>query len=162
MRILRLTFLFALIAGFVGLSSCKKDKDADPTIQEAQLKLLTGNSETGKTWTVSQVRFGPGNQDRTAEYAGMAIKLKGKYSATNTTINYEVTGRPDLSPWPASGTLSFDENEPENLLIREDGMDFTYSLTENQLSLNFTYSGDGYPGRISAVEGTWAISFTSN
>src|SRR5688572_16857488 len=107
MRILRLTFLFAIISGFVGLSSCKKDKDADPSIQEAQLKLLTGNSETGKTWTVSQVRFGPGNTDRTAEYAGMAIKLKGKYSGTTTTFTYEVTGRPDLSPWPASGSWSF-------------------------------------------------------
>lgn len=163
MRILRLTFLFALIAGFVGLSSCKPDEKSDPSVEEAQLKLLTGNSETGKKWNVSKVRFGPGlATDRTAEYSGMAITFKGKYSGANTSLNYEVTGRPNLSPWPASGTWSFDENAPENLFMRDDNVSFTYSLTANQLSLDFTYAGAGFPGRISAVEGTWSILLTSN
>jgi len=169
MRILRLTFLFTLIGGSFWLSSCKSTSGAEPSIEEAQLKLLAGTGT--KTWTTSQVRFGAGNTDRTSEYSGMKITIKGTFSSTATSYSYEVTGKPSVSPWSTSGTWAFDSNDPESVVIRltdkggnTENLPITYSITQNQLQLNFTYSGGGYDqsGRVSAVEGTWIFLFTSN
>ena len=163
MRLLKLTYFAALSFIFLAISSCNPEKDAEPSVFEAQLKLLSANTDTGKPWTVSQVRFGAGNTDRTSEYSGMTLTVKGKFVDLSAKYPYEVAGRPQLSPWPASGTWSFDPNEPQNLIIRtEDNIPMTYSVVDGKLQLQFTYSGSGYAGRTSAVEGTWIFLFTSN
>ena len=157
MKFVRLSFLPALIIGLISFASCDKSDPPEPSVEEAQLALLS------KPWTVSEVRFGSGNTDRTAEYSGMTLTISGTFS-DGGTYNYSLAGRPSLSPWPASGTWTFDLNDPENLVIRtEDNLAITYSVTEGQLQLVFTYAGAGYAGpRISAVEGTWTFLFTSN
>jgi hypothetical protein len=162
MKFLRLTFLIALIGGLSFMTSCNKGSDPEPSVEEAQLKLLS------KTWTVSQVKFGPGNTDVTADYTSpnpMKLTIGGTFnSAPGTTYTYSLTGRPaspKKSPWPASGTWKFDTNAPETLIIRtEDNLQISYTVTASQLQLIFTYAGPGYTGRTSAVEGNWTFLFT--
>lgn len=155
MKFVRLSFLPALIIVLISFASCDKGNPPEPSIEEAQLKLMT------KTWTVSEVRFGSGNTDRTQEYTGMTLTISGTF-AEGGTYNYAASGRPSLSPWPANGTWTFDTNDPENLIIRtEDNLPISYSVVDNKLQLVFTYAGSGY-SRISAVEGTWTFLFTGN
>lgn len=124
------------------------------SIEIEQLDKLSG------VWTVSQVRFGSGNTDRTSEYIGMSLTFTGTF-VNDGTYNYSVANRPSLSPWPASGTWKFDKNNPENLIIRtEDNMPMTYSVTTSQLQIIFTYAGSGYNARTQAVEGTWTFLFS--
>ena len=157
MKFLQLTFLVALIGGLGLLTSCKPDEKVVPSIEEVQFKLLS------KEWTVSEVRFGPGSTDRSTEYDGMKLTISDESSASIGVYDYFVSGRPALSPWPEKGTWSFDENEPESLIMRiDDGLAVSYLVTSNQLQLSFNYTGAGFAGRVSAVEGNWIFLFTSN
>ena len=162
MKFVRLSFIPAVIIVLISFSSCDKSNPPEPSVEEAQLKLLS------KTWTISaskgsKVEFGSGSTDRTSEYEGMTLTISGTFSEGGT-YNYTVATRPSLSPWPANGTWTFDLNDPENLVIRtEDNIPMTYSVVDNKLQLVFTYSGAGYTGpRISAVEGSWIFLFSSN
>jgi len=133
------------------ISSCKGGKDSEPSIEEVQFKLLSS-----KTWTISQVSFGSGNLNKTSEYSGMTLKFEGSSSGGT----YTVTGRPTLSPWPASGNWEFDANDPENIVIRlNDTLPMTYSVTAAQLQLTFVYSGAGFAGRAAVVEGSGIVLF---
>jgi hypothetical protein len=157
MRFIRIAFIPVLLIVLIGFSSCEPDPTPEPSIEEAQLKLLTS-----KTWTIdkaksAKVEFGSGTP-RTDEYEGMTLTISGTFSEGGT-YNYTVSNRPSLSAWPASGTWTFDANDPENLIIRtEDNIPMTYSVTESQLQLVFNYAGAGY-ARTSAVEGSWIFLF---
>jgi hypothetical protein len=159
MKFLRLTFLVALIGCLTFFTSCDEGGGKKLSIEETQFLALS------KTWTVTEVRFGSGNTDRTAEYTatGMTLTISGDFVDPTSAYQYTITGRPSLSPWPASGTWTFDPNDPETLIIRaEDNLPITYSVTETELQLTFNYTGAGYPARVSAVEGSWTFLFTAN
>src|SRR5690349_3242959 len=123
MRFLRIGFLFALITGFIGFSSCGPSNPPEPSVEEAQLKLLS------KTWTVSEVRFGSANTNRTSEYTGMTLTISGDFNATANEYDYSRNVLSVISPWPKSGKWSFDANDPESLIIRKnDNLPITYSV----------------------------------
>lgn len=156
MKFLRLTFLVAVMGCLALFTSCDEGGGKKLTIEETQLLALS------KTWTVSEVRF-EGTSDRTAEYSGMTLTVGGTFVDPTTVYDYSLTNRPTLSPWPVSGTWTFDVNDPETLIIRtEDSLPISYSVTDDQLQLTFNYTGPGYSGRVSAVEGSWIFLFTAN
>lgn len=156
MKLLKLTFFIALIGAFLGFSSCGSNNNPDPSIEEAQLKKLVG------TWVINKAQFA-GSTDSRTEYAGMTLTLTGTFdSAPGATYEYSLSGRPTLSPWPASGTWRFEENDPESLIIRtEDDLLITYLVTANTLQLSFDYEGKGagYAGRTSAINDDWIFLF---
>lgn len=153
---MKITFLIALIGAFLGFSSCGSDPSPAPSIEEAQLKLLTGS------WVINKAQFGSSTDHRT-EYDGMTLTISGTFNATpGTKYTYTLTGRPSKSPWPPSGQWEFEQNDPETLILRtEDNLLMTYSVTENNLQLSFDYTdkGDGYDGRISAINDNWIFLF---
>lgn len=160
MKLIRYCFIPALFIGLISFSSCDKGGAPEPSVEETQHKLLSG------TWTISQVRFGAGNTDRTSEYTGMKLTLSGDFSSNNEYA-YSRTTLAQISPLSKSGKWGFDTNDPENIVIlltdennASLNIPVTYSVTETQLQLVFTYSGAGYAGRVSAVEGTWTFGFT--
>ena len=159
MKFLRLTVLVAFIGGLGLFSSCKPKEVIEPSIEEAQLKLLS------KTWNLNSATFGPGS-DRTSDYTGMTLTLSGTFNSTpGTKYNYSRSSLTVTSPWPSSGTWAFEPNDPANLIIRtEDNLLITYNVTATTLILSFDYTsmGAGYPGRVSSINDTWEFVFTSN
>jgi len=157
MKFLRFSVLMALIAGFGILSSCKKGDDPEPSIQEKNLGLMTD------TWVVTSVTYE--GQPSSVDYTGMTITISGTFNATSNTYNYTMGNRPvgKLTPWPASGTWSFDETLPQSIVIRnDDDLPMGYTVTDDLLQFDFTYTGDGYTGRTSVVEGDWVFVFEPN
>jgi hypothetical protein len=156
MKFLRLTFLITLIAGLGLISSCGPGNDPDPSIQETNLALMS------KTWVVDEVILDNNfASPKTSEYTGMTITISGTFNAATNEYDYTMTNRPSLSPWPASGTWSFSETDPEDIIIRHDtnDLEMNYSVTANSLTISFDYTGDGFAGRTGVVEGNWSFSF---
>ncbi|MBX2942171.1 MAG: hypothetical protein KF860_07480 [Cyclobacteriaceae bacterium] len=130
---------------------CKKDSGPGETVEDVQLKKLS------KTWNVTSVKLD--NLDQTG-YDNFALTLSG--TAGSTSFGYSVAGRPALGPWLSSGQWKFGAI-PETQIIRDpdtgDELDMTYSVTDTQLQILFTFIGDGYQGRVSNVKGQWVFTF---
>jgi len=120
-------------------------------IEDLQLEKLS------KTWSATSVKLD--NVDQ-AGYDNFALTISG--TAGSSSFGYSVTGRPPLSPWPSTGQWKYGVS-PETQIIRDpstgDELDITYSVTNSQLQIIFTFTGDGYQGRISNVKGQWIFIF---
>jgi hypothetical protein len=144
------------LAIMLGYSGCK-GKDPDPTpVDEQQLALL---SATWKVGTAGNVTLD--NVSKKADYAAFQLVLTGTPGAT--TFGYTTTGRPPLSAWPSSGDWKFD-TAVETSIIRDPGnatkeLNVSYTVTETQLELTFTYNGAG-EARTSDVTGVWVFTLT--
>ncbi len=148
--------VFGILVGFLALQSCKKDDGPGQSIEDIQLGKLQ------KTWTTTSVTLDGTVQDATnnADYSNFTLTLSGTAGATS--FGYSAAGRPALSPWPPSGNWSFGAS-PETQIIRDPGtgdeLAITYSVTDTQLQITFTFSGAGYPARTSNVKGQWVFTF---
>jgi hypothetical protein len=147
-----------LLAGvFVGVlllhSGCKDKGNNTPPPEDVQLGKLS------KTWKASAVTLDGTNQ--MANYQNFQLTISGTPGQTANGFNYSVTGRPSLSPWPASGTFKFG-SDVATQLIRDDGLPITYAVTDVtpvQLQITFNYSGSGIAGRVNQVQGNWVMTF---
>lgn len=121
------------------------------SIEDFQLGKLS------KTWSATSVKLD--NVDQTG-YDNFVLTISG--TAGSSTFGYSVTGRPVLGPWLSSGQWKFGAS-PETQIIRDsntgDELDMTYSVTDTQLQITFTFTGDGYSGRVSNVKGQWVFTF---
>src|SRR6187455_3391774 len=106
------------------LSGCSKEND--PSEKEKQLNSISG------TWKISSAALD--GQDVTAEFAGFEVTFSG--SPTADLFTYGVTGRLDVSPWPAGGTWRFGSDLSN--IIRDPGtadeLLINYSITASQLT----------------------------
>ena len=150
--------VLSIIIGTVVLFSCG-GSDPKPTVQEVQLKKLA------KTWTLTSVTLDGVNKKTSTEYNNFKLNLSGTYSssAPDAEYNYSVSGRPQLGAWPASGKWKFSTSAPETSIIRDNAsaneLNITYALNGDELTITFTYSGDGFAGRTSIVQGQWEMTF---
>lgn len=144
----------------VFLISCKSEPD--PSVQEVQLKKLV------KTWTLTSVQLDGVDKKTSTEYNNFKISISGVYNAAtpDAEYTYSVSGRPQLSPWPASGKWKFGTGSPQTQIIRDAGstdkeLTLTYSIQENplQLTISFNYQGAGIANRTSIVKGEWEMVF---
>jgi len=132
---------------------CKKEKGPGQSIEDIQLGKLS------KTWTMTPSSV---TLDGTVQpgYDNFTLTLSG--TAGSTSFGYSTAGRPTTSPWPSSGNWSFGTT-PETEIIRDpntqDVLNMTYSVTDTQLQIIFNFTGAGYPGRISNVNGQWIFVF---
>ncbi|MFN8341959.1 MAG: hypothetical protein U0V64_09855 [Cyclobacteriaceae bacterium] len=149
-RILFLAFAIAL----TGLSSCKKGSDPAPDPAAEQLKKLS------KTWKVSTVT--QGGTDVTASYTAFTLTVSGTAGAAS--FGYVTTNRPALSPWPSSGSWNFGTTIATDIVrdkATADELPITYSVSDTQLQLSFTFNGNGYQGsRVNNVGGNWIFTLT--
>ena len=166
MKLLRLTFLMALIGGFFGFSSCGPNNNVEPSIEEAQLKKLNNT----KGWIVTKAELN--NNDYLADYTGFKIVFEGTYTADGGTYTYTLSNRPVAtvakpglkSPWPKnSGKWKFGA-PASSVIIRESDpadvafmQEIEYTITTDKLQLDFIYVGDGYSAK---VDGAWHMEFT--
>ncbi len=146
--------LMGIVFGTILISQgCKKKTGPGQTTEDIQLGKLS------KTWTKSSVKLD--DVDQTG-YDNFTLTVSG--TAGNTSFGYKTAGRPTLSSWPSEGTWSFGTS-PETQIIRDpntqDELNITYSVTDTQLQITYSFNGTGYPntGRTSNVKGVWVFTF---
>lgn len=151
--------MLALLGLLITYSSCGGGGGNEKPIQEVQLEKLS------KTWKLTGVTLD--GASRNTEYsanAANAMTLTITGSPTATSYAYTTANRPSLSPWKASGTWAYGTDvatqivrDPDNAT---DKLDITYSVTETQLQMTFTFNGNGYANtREEVVKGVWVFTF---
>lgn len=150
---LRIVFLVAILAGLAALESCKKKPGPGESIEDQQLGKLSN------TWNVTRVELD--GVDKTADYANFKLTISGTAGATS--FGYSRSGATQLNPWPSSGNWSFGANPTSDIIRDKDTADelpLTYSVTDTNLQITFSYNGAGYPaGRTANVKGSWIFEF---
>ena len=144
-----------IMLGLTGLilSGCSNE-DPAPSKKEKQLNKLSD------TWVVTSVTMDGG--DVTPEYAAFELTLSG--TANSAVFAYGVIGRPLLSPWPSGGTWNFGSDITTEI-TRDPGtpdqLQMIYSVTDTQLIVEFSFSGEGYnaPTRVNSAAGDWIYTF---
>jgi hypothetical protein len=149
LRILSILFVSAVLLTYMGC----KDKNTDPPpVTDVQFDKLN------KTWKMTGVSLD--GTDKKADYTGFQLTLSG--TKGTPPFNYATSGRPSLSPWPASGKWDFGA-APETQMIRDkrtaDELAMTYAVTESTLTISFTFNGTGYAARTGVVKGAWIYTF---
>lgn len=156
MNKLRLPF-FLLTLVWIAIG-CGED-EPKPTVQELTLPKLV------KTWTLTAITLDNVNKKTANEYNNFKLNLSGVYAKAtpDAEYNYSVSGRTQLSPWPASGKWKFDTTSPETTIVRDKGTDnelqMTYKVTDISLEITFNYQGTGIAGRSTVVKGQWVMTF---
>lgn len=134
------------------LSACGSDESISS--QEKQLKKLSA------TWVLTNATVD--GTDYTNEYSDFELTLSG--SSNSSVYAYGVLGRPEISPWPSGGTWVFGADVKTTItrdLGTSDQLAIAYSVTDSQLSITFSFSGDGYESsRVNSVSGNWTYTFS--
>ncbi len=149
MKSLRILLAVALIGTLTTFSGCKSNSGPGQTPQDAQLVKLS------KTWKFSKVTL-----DGTDQTGYNSFQLTVSGTAGQTTFGYSTTGRPSLSPWPASGTFTFVATPADAFstqLTRDDNLPITYAVSDTQLQITFNYTGAGFT-RVNNVKGNWIFT----
>lgn len=145
------SFKLLLTVAFIGVlflySGCGGSKKKDPDPADVQLTKLS------KTWKCTAATLDGSAQ---TGYTNFQLTLSG--TAGQKTFGYTTTGRPALSPWPASGTFTFG-TDVSTQVTRDDGLPITYAVTDAQLQITFNYTGAGIAGRVNQVKGNWVLTF---
>lgn len=160
MKYLQKTSILGLVL-LVLLTNCGGDDGDERSINDIQLEKLVA------TWNISNVTLD--NVNRTTDYPNFKLTISGTPGATS--FGYNTTGRGVNNPWPSSGNWRFGSNvETQIERIDDSGnpndpndddiVDITYAVTDTQLTLNFTFTGTGFPARTSNVNGDWVFTFT--
>ncbi|HMJ68946.1 MAG TPA: hypothetical protein VK508_08625 [Cyclobacteriaceae bacterium] len=145
-----------ILAVLLGYAGCKGTDNPPTPEDEVQLGKLSS------TWKVA----GNGTDvtldgsSRKSEYSNFQLTLTGTPGATS--FGYTTTGRPPLSAWPSSGSWNFGSTVATDV-VRDQGtskeVSMTYTVTDSQLELTFTYNGAG-EARTSDVTGVWVFRLT--
>ena len=137
--------LVALAVTMILISGCKDKNETTQTEEEKQIAKLTG------TWvlqTGSNAVTVAGN-DVSADWASFALTLgDGTYVSASPDS-------PEVWPLPPDRTWAFGASNL-NLLVRDDGIEITVSVTDTSLKLQFDYSASG--GRFAGIEGNWVFN----
>jgi hypothetical protein len=151
-RILSVLLVASLGLMYTGCKKSEEDGDAAEKVQLAKLEK--------KSWTVTNVTLG--TDDRTADFSGFTITFSDAFNTSNPKgpYTYALTGsHPSPSPWPLTGgKFRFGADATRELVRDDDGLPMTYTLSDTQLVISFTYSGTGF-GRTEQVGGNWKFTF---
>lgn len=151
----RTKFLIVLTLFLASASfwQCGSDPAPAKDPQDEQLEKLS------QTWKATSVTLDGVAQ---TNYGSFELTISG--TAGNPTFNFVTANRPagaKSSPWPASGTFTF-ETDFNTTVKRDDDVIFTYTVSATQLQLTFGYTCPtclGYDARTSNVNGQWSMTF---
>jgi hypothetical protein len=149
----KIVFAVAIVGSLMMSPGCKKHKPDPVPVTDQQIDLLSKGP-----WKVSTVTLD--DVDKKADYTAFQLTMTG--TKGTKTVNFNTSGRPSLSPWPANGNFTFDDTNPTTTMTRNDTppVVVTYTATATNLSMNFQFSGNGYTARIGNVKGQWKFTFT--
>lgn len=144
-----LYFALSLII-LMSTSTCDDDKGHAETVITSQMKKLAGK------WKASSV---------TLDHAPMIgwddFTISLSPVSSQEKLSYIVANNPYVTPWisAVTGSFTFDENDPENHLFREDGVHVQYEISEETLTMRFTHHINDIRGRVTGVGGDWEFTF---
>lgn len=146
-------FIMAILLGYSG---CGPPSEPEPTEEEVKLEALSSTWKVGANGNVTL-----DGKPKKTDYSNFQLVITGTPGATS--YQYTTSGRPALSPWPASGTWNFGNIISQDI-IRDKGnaskeVPMTYTVTDTQLEITFNYQGAG-EARTSEVKGTWIFTLT--
>jgi hypothetical protein len=149
-----------VLAVLLGYAGCGNNKTPEPSAEEQALTSLNSLWKVGSNGNVTL-----DGVSKKADYASFTLTLSG--SAGSSSYGYTTAGRPQLSPWPSSGSWVFlDVNDPSTGIKRDPGtpkelnpINYTVSPSGDQLEISFTYLGAGET-RNSKVQGAWVFTLT--
>jgi hypothetical protein len=145
------------LAVLLGYSGCGSKNNPGPSVEEVQLGKLTTVWKVGSTGDVTL-----GGVSKKADYSDFTLTLTGSVGAA--TYNYVKAGGPSLTPWPTSGTWKFGTDPEKDIIINPDNdtkkVNATYTVTDNTLQIQFSYSGAGEATRTNEVKGQWVFTLT--
>jgi hypothetical protein len=159
MKILRAISFLLVIVGLSTYMGCDGGGSPAPPVEDVQFDKLA------KTWNVTTVSFDGAQLDLTASgYTNFKLVLGG--TKGTPPFSYTTTGRPSVSPWPASGTWEFGSDVQSQIIryntIDDDELAISYTVTESTLTLTFSFLEDeGYNARPNQVRGPWIFTFTN-
>ncbi len=148
MKKLRILIIFLSLA--IMAIACKDENDP---VSEENIQL----EKLSSTWVATEVtkdEIGDGGYDN------FRLILSG--NPESQVFTYAVIGRPEMSPWLAGGTWRFG-SQVASQIVRDPGtvdeVQITYTLSETTLTLEFDFTGEGYPnGRTESLEGTYRFT----
>ena len=161
MKAFRAALSIAVLGSIIALSGCGGKGGNSEPISDKQFGLLS------KTWKVSSVKLG--GADSTAHWTNFTLTISGT-KGQESTYAYSCTSRPKLSVWKSSGSWTFGDcdanttsDDPSTQICRDDGAKITYTIDAagKNLQLQFTFTGQAYPGRVSNVSGDWTFNLTA-
>lgn len=168
-KILNLAASAGLLVALLTYSSCgPKPVEVLPVTDQQLQKLLSTPETSGSVtsvWTLTSASLD--GVVKTTDYTtNFKLTLKGTIGSPATSkFDYETPNPGNAtikrSPWNSTGSFTFDATSPANKVIRDDKTEVTYQVSETQLKLNFTFTGDGYTrnSRTEVVKGAWEFVF---
>jgi len=147
-----------VLAVLLGYAGCGNNKTVEPSEEEKALTELNSQWKVGSAGNVTL-----DGVSKKADYANFTLTLSG--SVGSTTYGYTTANRPQLSPWPSSGTWVFvDVNNPKSGIKRDPGtagkeVVINYTVSGDQLEISFNYTGGGET-RTNKVAGAWIFTLT--
>lgn len=143
-------FISAVTAGLMILTRCSDDDDKSSSTHDLQMAKLMGS------WNATSAQLDNIDKEGFHDFTVTLSPLPNE-----PKLSYVIAGNPYATPWPTviTGSLTFDEDQPEKYLIREDGVIIEYVVTGHDLSIRFTYTPSGAGGRMSGVGGDWTFDF---
>src|SRR5688572_29552825 len=139
--------LLAIASMALFFANCGSEGDSKKP-EEIELGKLS------KQWSIVSADLG--GTTRTADFTNFKLTLSGSFNSSSPAgpYDYDVSGnQPVLSPWPqapdgSGGTWEFSgtPNTDSGLILRSDDVGMTYTISNGQLTLQFTLDPDaGYP-----------------
>lgn len=175
-RILNLIGFVGLVGALVTYSSCGSTPEPELPQADQQLqKLLGTTARSGAAtldWSCTSATLD--GVDKTANYtSAFTITLSGEIAKTlaagaTASFNYTtakptyVASESPFSPWPKTGKFTFDKDAPATKVTRDDATAIQYSVSETELVMNFSFTGNGVDrsgGRTEVVKGAWIFKF---
>ncbi|MEQ9412391.1 MAG: hypothetical protein RIF39_01100 [Cyclobacteriaceae bacterium] len=147
MNLIKYCLVSVVFLSALSITGCKDD---EPSISETEQQLIALQNN-GKNWIIGSDRILKDGIDVTDRFSGFKLSIGNK---TYTTEN-------GISPvWPSSGTWEFHSNNPQ-LLLRDDGVLISVSITSNKLTLTFAAEAVPIGGRKSSVAGEYLFNLVS-
>ena len=139
-------FLKIILIAFI-IVGCNSNVDPELSDHDKKLNLLA------KTWDVkadaNSVTL-DGN-DEIVNWTEFSVTFTDSKTYTATNISSQRVG----TVWSSSGTWEFKSATDLNTIVRDDGVEFSIVVDDNNLTMSFAYFSTG--GRISGIKGLNAI-----
>lgn len=144
------TELLLLIILLFTFSRCDDNKENIEPVVANQIKKLMGR------WKPVSVKLDGAMQEGWENFILRVSPVAGAEK-----LSYVIENNPYRTVWisTATGNFTFDEIDPEEYLVREDGVRIEYLVTEGTMSMRFTYQETQGGGRGSGVGGAWEFAF---
>ena len=154
----KLSYLLSagILVAMLAIVGCSKDDGGGITPEDAAGANFAGTWAVGSSGSVTF-----DTDDRTSEYTNFTLTVN--YSAGQGSGTYTATGgQSGASPWPTSGTWSFNSDTPgaqSFAVTRDDGLVVNVGVTATNLDLNFTFDDGANQGsRVENVNGSWTFN----